>query len=270
MLCNQYYCCKKFFVWLPNCVCKCAFLDSFRLYLLKTPIYCWMLFKGATYVKCFMLLLGFVENTQSMLFKSYLDKSSKVPNFTSGVFYTTSLSKVLVYIHVILMQIIIHFCRHLRNKQTTLEAMLRTKVSLMPGYIQSVFVQNIGRLEPFRFWLDAVELYLSAVFSELLLLAIYFLLLSALAKLYSQIMQEVEAEEDWDRSLSLDNLMISKLPQFELSENIEVQERVRIYRPFTMLTAFIRIFGSFYCSVTDCIYTVCNLRLARLFNYWKK
>ena len=32
-------------------------------------------------------------------------------------------------------------------------------------------------------------------------------------------------EDDWDTIESLDNLMLSKLPQFELSEHLEAQER---------------------------------------------
>lgn len=50
---------------------------------------------------------------------------------------------------------------------------------------------------------------------------------SFIGKLYSQILGEAEELDDADRIASLDNLLLSKLPQFELSENIEVQERVR-------------------------------------------
>lgn len=38
-------------------------------------------------------------------------------------------------------------------------------------------------------------------------------------------MTGLERDDDWDHIESLDNLLVSKLPQFELSENLEVQER---------------------------------------------
>ncbi len=60
----------------------------------------------------------------------------------------------------------------------------------MPGHIQSSFVQNIG-------------------------------------KLYSVQLEEAEKEDDWDRIFSLDNLILSKLPQFEQTDHLEAQERVR-------------------------------------------
>lgn len=67
--------------------------------------------------------------------------------------------------------------------------MLKTKTAVMPGHILSVYVQNI-------------------------------------AKLYALLLQKAEAEEDWDTVESLDNLMLSKLPQFELADHLEAQERV--------------------------------------------
>lgn len=66
--------------------------------------------------------------------------------------------------------------------------MLKAKPSVMPGHILSVYVQNIG-------------------------------------KLYCSLMSQAEEEDDWDAIDSLDNLMLSKLPQFELSEHLEAQER---------------------------------------------
>ncbi|CAD6191838.1 unnamed protein product [Caenorhabditis auriculariae] len=80
------------------------------------------------------------------------------------------------------------YSQHVRNVQSVLESMLRAKTSIMPGHILSVYVQNIG-------------------------------------KLYSSLLTKAEEEEDWDVIESLDNLMLSKLPQFELAEHLEAQER---------------------------------------------
>ncbi|EGT35808.1 hypothetical protein CAEBREN_20013 [Caenorhabditis brenneri] len=80
------------------------------------------------------------------------------------------------------------YSQHVRNQQGVLESMLKAKPSVMPGHILSVYVQNIG-------------------------------------KLYSTLLSQAEEEEDWDAIDSLDNLMLSKLPQFELSEHLEAQER---------------------------------------------
>ncbi|CAI5442796.1 unnamed protein product [Caenorhabditis angaria] len=80
------------------------------------------------------------------------------------------------------------YSQHVRNVQSVLESMLRAKTSVMPGHILSVYVQNIG-------------------------------------KLYSSLLSQAEKEDDWDAIESLDNLMLSKLPQFELSEHLEAQER---------------------------------------------
>ncbi|VDK64130.1 unnamed protein product, partial [Gongylonema pulchrum] len=66
--------------------------------------------------------------------------------------------------------------------------MLKSKISLMPGHILSVYMQNI-------------------------------------AKLYSVLLSSAEAENDWDAIDSLDNLMLSKLPEFELADHLEAQER---------------------------------------------
>lgn len=67
--------------------------------------------------------------------------------------------------------------------------MLKAKVSVMPGHILSVYVQNI-------------------------------------AKLYSALLARAESEDDWDTVESLDNLMLSKLPEFERADHLEAQERV--------------------------------------------
>ncbi|CDW58768.1 AP-3 complex subunit delta-1 [Trichuris trichiura] len=74
------------------------------------------------------------------------------------------------------------FSEHLPDPQGTIEAMLRTKTSMMPGKIQSVYC--------------------------------YLLMLA------------YETESDWDRIYSLNNLLLSKLPQFLSSDYLETQERV--------------------------------------------
>ncbi|CAI2347003.1 unnamed protein product [Caenorhabditis sp. 36 PRJEB53466] len=80
------------------------------------------------------------------------------------------------------------YSRHVRSVHSVLESMLRAKTSVMPGHILSVYVQNIG-------------------------------------KLYCSLTAQAEEDDDWDAIDSLDNLMLSKLPQFELSEHLEAQER---------------------------------------------
>uniref|UniRef100_A0A914VDM2 AP-3 complex subunit delta n=1 Tax=Plectus sambesii TaxID=2011161 RepID=A0A914VDM2_9BILA len=80
------------------------------------------------------------------------------------------------------------YSEHVQNVQSVLESMLKAKVSMMPGHIQSTFVQNI-------------------------------------AKLYAVQLSQSEQEDDWDAVESLDNLMLSKLPQFEQTDNLEGQER---------------------------------------------
>ncbi|KAK6009620.1 hypothetical protein OSTOST_25442 [Ostertagia ostertagi] len=42
------------------------------------------------------------------------------------------------------------------------------------------------------------------------------------------LLSKAEKEDDWDAIESLDNLMLSKLADFELAEHLEAQERVRI------------------------------------------
>ncbi|KRZ08205.1 AP-3 complex subunit delta-1, partial [Trichinella zimbabwensis] len=80
------------------------------------------------------------------------------------------------------------FAEHISDPQSTLETMLRTKVTLMPGRIQSIYIQNIG-------------------------------------KIYAHLLDLYEKEQEWDRIYSLDNLLLSKLPQFLLSDYLETQER---------------------------------------------
>ncbi|VDM55858.1 unnamed protein product [Angiostrongylus costaricensis] len=80
------------------------------------------------------------------------------------------------------------YSQHVRNIPSVLESMLRARTSVMSGHILSVYVQNIG-------------------------------------KLYSTLLSKAEKEDDWDAIESLDNLMLSKLADFELAEHLEAQER---------------------------------------------
>ncbi|GMS84974.1 hypothetical protein PENTCL1PPCAC_7149, partial [Pristionchus entomophagus] len=80
------------------------------------------------------------------------------------------------------------YSEHVSNIPSVLEAMLKAKVGSMPGHILAVYVQNM-------------------------------------AKLYTALLVKAEQENDWDAIDSLDNLMLSKLPAFELAEHLEAQER---------------------------------------------
>ncbi|VDN04837.1 unnamed protein product [Thelazia callipaeda] len=80
------------------------------------------------------------------------------------------------------------YCEHLCNIQSVLEAMLKAKISVMPGHILSVYMQNI-------------------------------------AKLYAVLLTRAEAENEWDGVDSLDNLLLSKLPEFVLADHLEAQDR---------------------------------------------
>ncbi|XP_077128054.1 AP-3 complex subunit delta-1 isoform X1 [Ranitomeya variabilis] len=80
------------------------------------------------------------------------------------------------------------FSEHLPEPQQTLEAMLRPKVTTLPGHIQAVYVQNV-------------------------------------VKLYSCMLQRKEQEEDKEAAQEITQLMIDRLPQFVQSADLEVQER---------------------------------------------
>uniref|UniRef100_A0A6F7NYZ5 AP-3 complex subunit delta n=1 Tax=Haemonchus contortus TaxID=6289 RepID=A0A6F7NYZ5_HAECO len=80
------------------------------------------------------------------------------------------------------------YSQHVQNISSVLESMLRARTSVISGHILSVYVQNIG-------------------------------------KLYSTLLSKAEKEDDWDAIESLDNLMLSKLADFELAEHLEAQER---------------------------------------------
>lgn len=80
------------------------------------------------------------------------------------------------------------FSEHLSNPKTTLEAMLRPKITSLPGHIQSIFVQNI-------------------------------------LKLYGKILKAAEAKEDAELKAEVHQLLQDKLPVFVQSGDLEVQER---------------------------------------------
>lgn len=83
--------------------------------------------------------------------------------------------------------------RHLQEPHQTLEAMLRPKVTTLPGHIQAVYVQNV-------------------------------------VKLYASILQQKERDADAEAAQELTRLMVERLPQFVQSADLEVQERVRAGR----------------------------------------
>lgn len=79
--------------------------------------------------------------------------------------------------------------RHLQDPQQTLEAMLRPKVTTLPGHIQAVYVQNV-------------------------------------VKLYAAILQQKEQAADAQAAQEVTQLLVERLPQFVQSADLEVQERV--------------------------------------------
>ncbi|BFY99699.1 hypothetical protein BsWGS_02740 [Bradybaena similaris] len=80
------------------------------------------------------------------------------------------------------------FSEHLSNPKATLEAMLKPKITSLPGHIQSIFVQNI-------------------------------------LKLYGKILKAAEAKEDDSLKKEVHTLLQEKLPVFIQSGDLEVQER---------------------------------------------
>lgn len=80
------------------------------------------------------------------------------------------------------------FSEHLQEPHLTLEAMLRPKVTTLPGHIQAVYVQNA-------------------------------------VKLYASLLQQKELAEDKEGMQQITALMIERLPQFVQSADLEVQER---------------------------------------------
>ena len=83
--------------------------------------------------------------------------------------------------------------RHLQEPQQTLEAMLRPKVTTLPGHIQAVYVQNV-------------------------------------VKLYASILQQKEQAAEPEAAQDVTQLMVERLPQFVQSADLEVQERVSVSR----------------------------------------
>lgn len=79
--------------------------------------------------------------------------------------------------------------RHLEEPHQTLEAMLRPKVTTLPGHIQAVYVQNM-------------------------------------VKLYATILQLKEEAGESQPAQETTQMMIERLPQFVQSADLEVQERV--------------------------------------------
>ncbi|XP_006897988.1 PREDICTED: AP-3 complex subunit delta-1 isoform X1 [Elephantulus edwardii] len=80
------------------------------------------------------------------------------------------------------------FSEHLEEPQQTLEAMLRPKVTTLPGHIQAVYVQNV-------------------------------------VKLYASILQQRERAEEREAAQAATQLLVDRLPQFVQSADLEVQER---------------------------------------------
>ncbi|CAJ0568040.1 unnamed protein product, partial [Mesorhabditis spiculigera] len=108
------------------------------------------------------------------------------------------------------------YWEHVRDLDGVLAAMLKAKPSLMPGHILSVYVQNIG-------------------------------------KLYAALLGKAEAEDDWDAVESLDNLMMSKLPELELAEHLEAQERA------CTLAAMLRVLEQYHSRKEKVGAEVCQL-----------
>ncbi|KAK7490361.1 hypothetical protein BaRGS_00018340 [Batillaria attramentaria] len=80
------------------------------------------------------------------------------------------------------------FSEHLKEPQQTLEAMLRPKLTSLPGHIQSVYVQN-------------------------------------LLKLYCKVLRRLEDEKDEEGIQQVHTTLQEKLPVFVQSGDLEVQER---------------------------------------------
>ncbi|XP_045155977.1 AP-3 complex subunit delta-1 [Echinops telfairi] len=80
------------------------------------------------------------------------------------------------------------FSQHLQEPQQTLEAMLRPKVTTLPGHIQAVYVQNV-------------------------------------VKLYASVLQQQEQAGEHEAAQAATQLLVDRLPQFVQSADLEVQER---------------------------------------------
>ncbi|XP_050403527.1 AP-3 complex subunit delta-1 isoform X1 [Patella vulgata] len=80
------------------------------------------------------------------------------------------------------------FAEHLSDPQSTLECMLRPKITILPGHIQSVYVQNM-------------------------------------LKLYGKVIKRAEDEDNEQMLKDVNELLADKLPIFIQSADLEVQER---------------------------------------------
>ena len=80
-------------------------------------------------------------------------------------------------------------CRHLPDVEVTLESMLKPRVAMLPGHIQSVYVQNI-------------------------------------CKLYGRVLAKAEASDDGELVQRASRLVSDHLALFVHSADLEVQERV--------------------------------------------
>ncbi|XP_048415761.1 AP-3 complex subunit delta-1 isoform X1 [Stegostoma tigrinum] len=80
------------------------------------------------------------------------------------------------------------FSEYLQEPNQTLEAMLKSKVTTLPGHIQAVYVQNA-------------------------------------AKLYASVLQQNEQAGDKEAAQEITQMLIDKLPQFVQNADLEVQER---------------------------------------------
>lgn len=80
------------------------------------------------------------------------------------------------------------FSEHLQEPHQTLEAMLRPKVTTLPGHIQAVYVQNV-------------------------------------VKLYASILLQKEQAGEAEAAQEVTQVMVERLPQFVQSADLEVQER---------------------------------------------
>ncbi|KAM4887520.1 AP-3 complex subunit delta-1 isoform 1-T1 [Thomomys bottae] len=116
-----------------------------------------------------------VSQMSSLLDSAHLVTSSTQRNGICEVFYAAA-------------WICGEFSEHLQEPHQTLEAMLRPKVTTLPGHIQAVYVQNV-------------------------------------VKLYASILQQQEQAAETEAAQEVTQLMVERLPQFVQSADLEVQER---------------------------------------------
>lgn len=88
-----------------------------------------------------------------------------------------------------------HLSSQLGDPKGVLDAMLKPKITALPGHIQSVYVQNI-------------------------------------IKLYANIIKRAEEDDDTDTVKEVGEMLQEKLPIFIQSSDLEVQERVGALKQF--------------------------------------